>query len=100
MKINAPEHQSWAGIKDLHSKRRRERTVVIQMQIVSQGRIHLTRCRHAKCGCVQERLFKGTAPLILKSAPETAGSSYLEKASFSILKMKRVAIEYLSLADI
>ena len=81
----------------MHSKRRRERTVVIQMEIVSQDRIHLTRCRHLKCGCVQERHFKGTTPLILKSAPETVDGSYLENASFSILTIKRVPIEYVDL---
>lgn len=68
-------------MKDLHSKRRRERMVVISMEIVSQGRIHLTRCRHLQCGCVQERHFKGTTPLVLKSAPETVDGSYLENTS-------------------
>lgn len=68
--------------------------VVIQMETVSQGGFHLTSCRHVKCGCVQERNFKDTTPLIPKSTPETVGSSYLEKASFSILKMKSVPIKH------
>lgn len=36
--------------------------VVIQMEIVIQGRICLTSCRHLKCGRVQQRHFKSTTP--------------------------------------
>lgn len=97
MKINAPWHWNWAEIKDLHSRRRRRRMAVIQMEIVSQDRIHLTRCRPLKCGCVQERHFKGATPLIWKSAPETVDGSYLENTSFSILRIKRVPVEYVGL---
>lgn len=97
MKTNEPQHQSWAGMKDLHSKRRRQRTVIIQMENVSQGRACFTQSKCLQCGCFQERHFKGTTAIILKSASETGDASYLGNASFSTMTIKRVPPECVDL---
>lgn len=78
----------WTLTPELGRNKRRQRTVIIQMEIVSQGSACLTRSRHLQCGCVQERHFKGTTALILKSESEIGYASYLGNASFSTMSIK------------
>lgn len=84
VKINLRWHWSWVEIKDF-TLWKEERMVRTHKEVVSQDRIQLTKCRHLKCGCVQERHFKSMTPVILKCISEMwLDGSHLKKVSLYI----------------